>query len=379
MFNFGFIIVALCTFQMTNKIQMIGCCQPFRMSSSDNDDDQNQDDDQDSDNHSSSDLECLDEFDDFDNLFLAQEQEKEQERLDRLSKKTPNQPDQPNQDHPIGPCKPPYSIGIEPGSEFFKTNELEAVFQCTETQSKAIAFVVQESKTNSALAQQSVLTKFTTLGYTEQDLFRTIDYIKAEAPLIIHLSLQKTLSSLISDTHYRNQFETNKSGGTLSHSARIQWEDRLFNNLYHSASPFERVKYGVLNIVNDPAGLVCCAAYGESYLLLRGVRLRTSFASGDTSQIVKLGSCENYLHVLDSFTDPELKETIDVALGLKPVGSGNVVTVYKECQFHGEIRLNRDVEALVIGKIHTRESEIGKLCEVFSGVHQIPLIWLCDM
>lgn len=28
---------------------------------------------------------------------------------------------------------------------------------------------------------------------------------------------------------------------------------RMFNKIYHSAKPFERVKYGVLNLANDPA------------------------------------------------------------------------------------------------------------------------------
>jgi hypothetical protein len=46
----------------------------------------------------------------------------------------------------------------------------------------------------------------------------------------------------VADTHYRNQFETKTSCGTLSSSARSQWEDGLFNKIYAKATGYERVK-----------------------------------------------------------------------------------------------------------------------------------------
>ena len=54
---------------------------------------------------------------------------------------------------------------------------------------------------------------------------------------------------------YKNQFETNTSGGTLSHFKRNEWEDNLFANKYRDKDPRAKVKYGVLNIVNDPKGM----------------------------------------------------------------------------------------------------------------------------
>jgi hypothetical protein len=42
----------------------------------------------------------------------------------------------------------------------------------------------------------------------------------------------------LKDTHYRSQFETNKSSGSLSRNARIQWEDRMFDNYYSKATDF---------------------------------------------------------------------------------------------------------------------------------------------
>lgn len=105
--------------------------------------------------------------------------------------------------------------------------------------------------------------------------------------------------------------------------------------------------------VNDPRGVTSCSQYGESFLLLRNVRLRTSFANEDTGggehqlarsaaqhcgvwQWTRKGSrsserrkrkrgaarkmiparlptrprfrsCEHYCHVMNLFTDEELK------------------------------------------------------------------------
>ena len=120
------------------------------------------------------------------------------------------------------------------------------------------------------------------------------------------------------------------------------------NRIYRRTTGYERVKYGVLNIVQDPNGVLACRGYGDSYLLLKSetVRLRTSFASRDTGGgTAKLASCEWYCHgqieieqargplseckvgwlmlllfcscvlcsVLSEYADPELIDVISVA------------------------------------------------------------------
>ena len=39
----------------------------------------------------------------------------------------------------------------------------------------------------------------------------------------------------VNDTHYRSQFETGKSSGSLSRTSRINWEDRMFDKKHHDA------------------------------------------------------------------------------------------------------------------------------------------------
>ena len=83
--------------------------------------------------------------------------------------------------------------------------------------------------------------------------------------------MAKLTPHLNTDTHYRNQFETGTSGGSLSRTSRVDWENRLFNGMYDSSPDFDRVKYGVLNITNDPHGVQCCSQYGECYFVLKHV------------------------------------------------------------------------------------------------------------
>lgn len=124
------------------------------------------------------------------------------------------------------------------------------------------------------------------------------------------MNLDKVLRHLVKDTHYRNQFETLTSGGTLNQKVRTNWESRLFNQIYDKSKPFDRVKYGSLNVVNDPTGIRCCAQYGDSFLLLKQeVRYRTTFAWKDSgsSDVKELACCEYYCHVLCQYTDKELE------------------------------------------------------------------------
>jgi hypothetical protein len=121
------------------------------------------------------------------------------------------------------------------------------------------------------------------LGYqVPEDVHETLNYIRDDAPIIIHIHCDKVLNYLIQDTHYRNQFETKTSSGALDEKIRTAWEDNLFNKIYHDSPPFERVKYGVLNVTNDKEGVRSCWGYGYSYLVLKLVRLRTTFANMDT-------------------------------------------------------------------------------------------------
>lgn len=50
------------------------------------------------------------------------------------------------------------------------------------------------------------------------------------------MHVSKHMEFFVKDTHYRNQFETNKSSGSLSRQSRTTWEDRMFDKKYSQAT-----------------------------------------------------------------------------------------------------------------------------------------------
>ena len=75
------------------------------------------------------------------------------------------------------------------------------------------------------------------------------------------MNLDRILKFLTKDTHYRNLFEVGTGGGSTDTHARKSWEDRIFNNVYRTCAPVDRVKYGVLNIGEQLRKLVNLCAY----------------------------------------------------------------------------------------------------------------------
>jgi len=260
------------------------------------------------------------------------------------------------------------NVKVDPTKSFLPPwAELEAIKILNSVQVKAMKHVVDSSKKLSFAAYPRVLVKMKGLGYTEEDLKRTLWYIRDEAPITIHFHPTRVLQILLKDTHYKNQFETHTSSGSTDLSARGGWEDNCFGAIYRGASPSDRVKYGVLNIVRDPTGVQACLGYGDSFFILRKVRLRTSFASSDTScSEVRIASCEYYCHVLESYSGEELKAVVDVAIGKTEHSSSSIISIYKEIQIHGEVRLNGHIDTLVLNVSYVNNKQIVKLAEDFA-------------
>ena len=85
------------------------------------------------------------------------------------------------------------------------------------------------------------------LGYTEADAANVLAYVREDAPVTIHLK-QETLSLLLKDPMYRNQFETGTSAGTLG-GDRPKWEDIIFGGHYRAA---QAQRSGLKKMKNSP-------------------------------------------------------------------------------------------------------------------------------
>jgi hypothetical protein len=137
------------------------------------------------------------------------------------------------------------------------------------------------------------------------------------------------------DGRYRSQFETGTSNGGLTAypgGGRWSWESRIFGTAYDDAPAAERPTYGSLNFRRRTAG--GSPRFGSSHLRLRPDTLaRTTFCYPD------------------SYTEPD-HFGVAAAMSLIELAEADdpddLLDDYIEAQVHGPVRLDRDVEAVVL-------------------------------
>lgn len=241
---------------------------------------------------------------------------------------------------------------VVPQSEF---QVIDTLINC---QKSALSNIRRLAKSNHMNALPKVQQRVLKMGYKDEDLWMTLAWIRELAPIIVHLNLDKMLQFMESDTHYRNQFETATSGGLLKPAVREKWERDLFAGHYDNAQGKDRPKYGVQNVMNDFRGVVRCAQYGDSYVVLKDVRLRCTFSPEDSANLKaeRLAVLDYYAHVLNEYSDAELKETLGVANSKDSAKLGDSDSVgkmkYKEAQIHGQVAFFEHVERLVAHQRH---------------------------
>ena len=143
------------------------------------------------------------------------------------------------------------------------------------------------------------------------------------------------IEALARDGVYRSQFETGTSnGGLTAHPGgdRWRWESRLFGGRYDERPAAERPVYGALDHRSRPHG--GAIRFGSAYLRLRPeVTARSTFCFPD------------------SVFEPEAVAGPDALPGLVALADAaghDELDDYVEAQVHGGVRLDRDVEAIVL-------------------------------
>ncbi|CAE7037441.1 unnamed protein product [Symbiodinium natans] len=195
---------------------------------------------------------------------------------------------------------------------------MRAVQRLTSCQRAALANVRANAALNHDKALPEVRDRFARLGYGEAELQGVLGWIQDLAPMCIHIHIGTVGRFLETDEYYRSQFETGTSCGALDDKNQIRkdWETELFGGAYDEAKPFERCKYGALGVMNDYRGITSAYQYGDSYLVLKDVRLRATFAATDSGGIAgsRLAVLDKYAHVLKEYNDNELHRLIEVAM-----------------------------------------------------------------
>jgi hypothetical protein len=263
-------------------------------------------------------------------------------------------------------------IGILDDSHYYWTlvlpaSEQQVVKSLTSSQCTAIDHVRTLATHNHGKALPELLSRAQAIGIREEQVWAMLTWIRDGAPIIIHIRLDDIGPYLEVDTHYRNQFETGSSSGLLDTATRMQRETDLFGGSYDNAVAFDRPKYGLLDVMNDYRGVVCAYHYGDSYLVLRNVRLRTTFASDDSGGMCgsRLAVLDQHAHTLLEYDDNELLEVARVASAPQGseerIGDSLNLGVYKETQIHGEIDLKAHVCRLVASeRHHSKDADYGE-------------------
>ncbi|CAE8620026.1 unnamed protein product, partial [Polarella glacialis] len=207
----------------------------------------------------------------------------------------------------------------------FPESEMRAIARLSSCQRAALAQVRQQASVSHERALPGLRESFARLGFGEAELQQVFSWVQDLAPVVVHIHIDSVGAFLESDGFYRNQFETHTSCGALDdgNQTRVGWERDLFGTGYDDAKPFERPKYGALSVMNDYRGVVSAQQYGDSYMVLKDVRLRCTFASTDSGGIAgsRLAVLDKYAHVLQEFNDDELKGLISVANATAAGGS----------------------------------------------------------
>jgi hypothetical protein len=241
---------------------------------------------------------------------------------------------------------------------------------------------------------------------TEEDLDALRGAIRAHARVALHLHPDRlgpggevVAAALLAGGVYRSQFETGLSNGKVDPApggARDQWEGRLFGGAYGpDTPPAERPRYGALDLLHHADGPA--PRFGSCYLLCGpAITARSTLTYQDSHQDPQeKGTLDELDDVLAALLgEVFLRDAALGATGLMPAplvrrlladlpggrpdpsdrAPSRNLNHYVEAQVHGEIRLDRDVEALVADPSF-RGTETGGHLEALATRYDLTIAW----
>lgn len=146
------------------------------------------------------------------------------------------------------------------------------------------------------------------------------------------------IEALVDDGFYRSQFVTGTSNGGLTAYTggdRWQWESRMFGGAYDQAPVAHRPVYGALNFRHLPFG--AAPRFGSAHLRLTAAVLgRATFCYPDS-------------HLNPSNFGVASRMSL---IALAEADDTDMLDTYIEAHIHGPVRLDRDVEAIVLDPSH---------------------------
>ncbi|GAQ84258.1 hypothetical protein KFL_001820110 [Klebsormidium nitens] len=244
--------------------------------------------------------------------------------------------------------------------------ELEGWGRLSETQVNVMRDSKRRAKEASDAALPRLRKRFAKLGFDEDQL-NVLRHIAEKAPIVIHFNPDRrmgwftnrtVLKAFLSDTHYRNKYETGVSGAW--NRGRDQKERKLFGGLYHQSwgpPGWERPKYGALKGL--PVGNTFFSIFGSCHFELQNdVRKRCTFGYGVTSDDLKQtpGTCEHFAHVLARCGKDQIRWLVAVS-EKRSFAHWSEPHLAIEAQIHGPIQLKKDIREVRFRAFKPRKTQ----------------------
>lgn len=274
------------------------------------------------------------------------------------------------------------------------------------SQSAALAHVASYARSRQAAARDTIEQVRRMADLSVAQLEHAVACIRRHARVALHFHPDRlddqgrsVAASLLDGGIYKSQFETLLSNGSVSAvpgGARDRWEHRLFGGAYQvdGTTNAHRPKYGALDLMRHPDGPA--PRFGACYFLLApAASARATFTYLDSHQDPPE---KGTLDELDDIIAALLAEsfTRESALGARALRPPQLIERlgqldqpwpdparrapsrsldhYVEAQVHGELRLDRDVEIVVVDPAF-RGTQTGAALEAIGERYQIQCCW----
>ncbi|VBB18936.1 protein of unknown function DUF3626 [Yasminevirus sp. GU-2018] len=240
-------------------------------------------------------------------------------------------------------------------------------------QQKAVDYCFKKARIYHKNVYPNAVIRFIELGLTEQDLTDTLEYIK-DLDAIIHFGGPTKTGWIRTENRVKNAYEVNRESSYLV--SRTDWENNLFNKICgddtDDLSRSNRVKYGCLNMLSDPAGCISARSYGPSYMILRKeLKNRITFVCGDSAgKQQHMCTFDNCVQLLLYMDENLLKNVVALAkFKQTKIVVDNVIKEinnhrnysYIEIQVHGDVFISRDIERVVLDKNSMSKEEMHEV------------------
>lgn len=251
-----------------------------------------------------------------------------------------------------------------------KPKQLTQNIKLTKCQVKALKFCIKRSKLMSKNTEHLLLEKIIKLGYGPSDYDILMKYVEdIDIMMFLPLFSKGLIHKFKEDCRLKNLFEVMYGMGGNCTSSRIIWENSLFNGFYDKSTAEEKVKYGCVNMDKNPLGVLSAKSYGDSFLVLKKeVKYRITLVYGDSAGISSkrhIATPKYMVNILNYIPDDLLSNMLMIANG-KDADIKYTSYSYVEAQIHGELRLDRDVEKLIIfkGSIDKNDKDMADIKEM---------------